>query len=222
MNEKKFFILVIIFDSLIILSSAFGTISALSGFYFMVNVERMASAPYFLTFTGLSNLFVGLVAVTCLVVRLIRKDVKLPLWAFLLKLSSVSMITVTMLTTACYLVPTTGSSWWRLYVNSNLINHLVTPVLAIVSYMIFERKMDFKYKFVPLTIIPLVIYEIIYLIRAVPHYNPSGEVDLYYDIYAVTRVGIVPLFGFVILFLAFALLLSTGFYFQNRKKRIKE
>ena len=219
MNDKRFYILTLVFDSIIIASSAFGTISALVGFYFMMDVERMASAPYFCTFTGLSNLYVGLVALTCLIVRIVKKEAKLPLWAFLLKLSSVSMIGVTMLTTAVYLVPSAKESWWRLYVNANLINHLVTPVLAFIGYVVFEKKMEFKYKFVPLTIVPLFIYIIFYLIRAIPHYNPSGEVDLYYDIYAVTRVGIIPLFGFILVFLGLALLLSTGLYFQNQKKK---
>ena len=219
MNEKKVFILTLIFDFLLIFCSCFSTTCTLTNCYFMIDVERMATAPYLLTFTGLSNLFIGVVALACLIARLIRKQRELPSWLFIIKLSSVSMIIITLLTTSCYLVPASKDSSWRLYVNSNLFNHLITPVLAIIAFLIFEKPTNIKYRYVPLALIPLLIYSVIYLCRAIPNYDPSREVNLYYDIYGLTRFGIPATIGFLFGFIAAALLFSTILYFLNRLKK---
>ncbi len=85
MNQKTYFILSVVLDCVLISCSAFSTLSTVFKFYFMINVERMASAPYFVTFTGLSNVFIGVAAILCLVCRLINKSNKLPILVFLIK-----------------------------------------------------------------------------------------------------------------------------------------
>ncbi len=128
------------------------------------------------------------------------------------------MILITLLATLCYLVPSTGNSWWRLYVNANLFNHLLTPLIAMSAYFLVEAKYSFKYKYVLASIIPMLIYGTMYLIRALPHYDPSKKADLYYDIYGFTRFGVFATFGILILFILLAGLIATGLLFARKDK----
>lgn len=219
MNEKRLYVGTIVSDCVLIASSAFGTTAAACGFLFMVNAGRLTDAPYFVTFTALSNLFAGLVAILCLIFRLAKKERALPIWLFLTKVSSVSMVMVTMLTTACYLVPSAGAEWWRLYINSNLFNHLITPLLALTGFMIFGKRVEVKFPYIFFTAIPLVIYGIFYLARALPHQGPNGEVDLYYDIYGLMRLGVGVTIGFLGVFILLALGIAIGLYFWNRSRK---
>ena len=219
MKEKRLYIATLIFDILIIGCSIFGVLAALFDIRFMVDYARLAKAPFLTTFTGLSNLFIGLVAIVTLIFRIKDKKIELPLWLYLIKLSSVSMIMITCLTTICYLTPSAGSEWWRLYINSNIFNHAINPLLALVAFIIFEKKMNFGFINVLYTLIPLLVYEIFYLIRALPNYDPSQEVDLYYDVYGVMRFGALGVILFFIGFLVFGFGLSTALYFINKAKK---
>lgn len=217
-SEKKMYATAIANDALIFLCSTFATFATMFDFYFMYNVERASSAPYFFTFTGLSSVYAGVAALIALLVRIITKKRELNTVFYFIKLSSCVVISITFLTTAIYLAPTLASSWWRLYVNSNLINHLIIPILVVVGFIFLETRPNTKYVKVLYTLIPIVIYEVIYLIRAYSHYNPE-VVDLYYDIYGLTRFGIIPTIVFVFLFLAVGLGVATGLYFLNKPKK---
>ena len=218
MSPRKSLTLLLVWDTILVLCSAFSTGATLAGFRFMVDVPRMAEAPYLVTFTGLSNLFVGVVALLCFAARLIRKDPRLPGWAFILKLSSVGMILITFLVTAVYLTPATGGEWWKLYVNSGFFNHALTPLLAIVGFLVFERKVTLKWPFVFFAAVPVVAYETLYTVRVLTHYDPAGT-PLYYDIYGFARFGLWAYAGFLVMFLCLGAGFSFLFYWQNARKR---
>ncbi|MDY6430812.1 MAG: hypothetical protein SPL00_03380 [Bacilli bacterium] len=222
MKKNSRYILTLITDLVLVAFSVFSTSATLTKFYFMINVERLATAPYLLTFTGLSNLFIGIVALICLISRVVLRQVKLPKWIFILKLSSVSMITITLLTTVCYIVPSLGDTAWRMFINANLFNHLLTPICAICFFMIFEENAKIGYPYVLYSLIPMTIYSVFYLIRALPHYDPNQEVNLYYDIYGLTRMGIAATVGFLFAFHLVTLAVSTGLYFQNKSKKLRK
>lgn len=221
MEERKSLILLLIWDAILVFCSAFSTTATLTGFHFMVDVPRMAEAPYLVTFTGLSNLFVGIAALLCFATRIVWKDPRLPVWAFLVKLGSVSMILITFLVTSAYLTPATGESWWKLYVNAGFFNHALTPVLAIVGFLAFERKVKVHRLHVLFTLIPMAAYEILYSVRVFSHYDPNVETPLYYDIYGFARFGIWAYFGFLLLFLVLGAAFSFLFRLQNGRKKEK-
>ena len=208
--------LIVIFDFAVFISSAFALIAIFTDFRFMVDIPRLASIPYLLTYTGLSNLFIGLVCLLCVLYRIIYKVDKLPQWLFIVKVVFLSQITITFLITALYLSPNLGSDWWKLYNNAGLFNHFITPVLAIVGFLFFERKGEMKWFHCFFAIAPIVIYAIIYIINVYAHLNPDGSTSLTYDIYGFFRYGVWVFVLFLLFFYATAFGLSLLFKLENK------
>ena len=219
MDKKLRWVLALISDGLLAALSAFGVFSSAFGFNFMADLGRLTTAPFFVTFTGLSNVLIGLVALTCFIVRLIRKDVALPSWLFVTRLAATSCISFTMLVTAAYLAPSVGEEWWRLYINSSLFNHFFTPAWAIASFMLFEERTSLKYPCCLYSMIPMAAYGIFYLIRAYTHVDASGNIDLHYDVYGLARWGLAGTIGFMFAFLALNLGIASLLYLQNCCKK---
>ena len=216
--ERKV-LLPILFDALVALSAAIGVISILAHWNFMVDVERLTDAPFLATFTGLSNIAVGIVALICLLFRLLKRPRSLPTPLFILKLCFSSLILITFLITATYLLPSTGSQWWRLYVNGSFFNHFLTPVLAILTFVLIEPKSELKFRICLFTMIPMACYEIFYMVRAYTHVDPSGKIDLYYDIYGFARWGLFATIGLMFAFLATCVVFSALLLWLNGLKR---
>ena len=194
----------------------FALISIFTDFRFMVDVPRMASIPYLMTFTGLSNLFIGLVCLVCACYRLIYKVDVLPKWLFMVKIIFLANITITFLITAIYLSPNLGADWWKLYVNASLFNHFFTPVLAIVSFLIFEKKVETKWYHCFYSLIPIAIYGVMYTINVYTHLNPDGSTSLIYDIYGFFRYGIGVFIPFLLFFFGAAFGLTILYRFENK------
>ena len=184
----------------------------------MVNLDRMTEAPFLSTFTGLSNILVGLVALICLFVRLRMKSRRLPRWLFVTKLVSVAEIMVTFLITAAYLAPSVGAQWWRLYVNASLFNHFLTPVLAIAGFLVWEEKGTLRYPCCFFTSIPMGAYATFYAFNCYTHVDASGQVDLRYDIYGLTRWGPWMLALLALGFLALSIGMATALFLLNKRK----
>ena len=121
-NQKKF-LAIIILDLITCVSMILGITFSIFDVRFMANYPRLSSLPILMTFTGLSNVFIGLVCLGCAIYRLYRKETKLSKPLFLLKIIALADITITFVITATYLSINLGSSWWRLYINNNLFNH---------------------------------------------------------------------------------------------------
>ena len=213
------FILALCSDALLVGLSAFGVFSTVFGFNFMANLERLSAAPFFVTFTGLSNAAMGLIALVCFIVRLLHKNAALPSWLFVTRLAGTAAISITMLITAAYLAPSVGEEWWRLYINASLFNHFFTPAWSIASFMLFEERSKLRYTYCFFSMIPMVAYGVFYLIRAYTHVDPSGSIDLYYDIYGLARWGLGGTIGLLLAFLALDFGLTSLLYLQNHCKK---
>ena len=185
----------------------------------MIDYGRLTETPFLFTFTGLSNLAIGVVALLCFITRLVRKEAKLPEPVFLIKMVFTALLCITFLVTAVYLAPSVGSEWWRLYINSSLFNHLLTPLLALCSFLFLEAKTSLPYRSCFLSMIPMGCYGIFYLIRAYTHVDASGHIDLYYDVYGLARWGLAGTIGFFLGFLALAFGLTSLLYLQNTHKK---
>lgn len=82
-------------------------------------------------------------------------------WAWLLKYIGTAAVTVTMLTVFLFLWPSVGSLK-PLLEKSGLFLHLITPLLAIISFSFFEKRgMDLMTAIMGM--LPVVIYGILYL-----------------------------------------------------------
>ena len=172
-----------------------------------------------MTFTGLSNVFIGLVCLGCAIYRIIKKEITLPAYLLLIKIIALADITITFVITATYLAPSIGSNWWRLYINNNLFNHFLTPLLAVITFLILERYREFSWKYCFLSLVPLLLYGVLYLTNVYTHLTPEGKTDLTYDIYGFCRFGTGILVLFLIGFMAISFGLTLLYWFLNKQKR---
>ncbi len=103
-------------------------------------------------FTVLSNL---LCAVSAVLICLAPDA----LWAWTLKFVGTAAVTVTMLTVLFFLGPAYG--YKALLSGSDLIMHLVTPLLALASFLVFERRQE-SLLLAFLGLLPVALYGVLY------------------------------------------------------------
>ena len=219
MENKRGFIAIIVLDLLVCISMVIGISLTIFDVRFMVDLPRLSSQSIFMTFTGLSNVFIGLVCLGCAIYRIIKKEITLPAYLLLIKIIALADITITFVITATYLAPSIGSSWWRLYINNNIFNHFLTPLLAVITFLILERYREFSWKYCFLSLVPLLLYGVLYLTNVYTHLTPEGKTDLTYDIYGFCRFGTGILVLFLIGFMAISFGLTLLYWFLNKQKR---
>ena len=88
-------------------------------------------------FTTLSNVLCAIVSLIAFVCALCG-GLPLPFWALLLKYVGTAAVTVTMLTVFLFLGPT-SHDWKGLLTGTPFFLHLLCPVLALVSFLVFEK-----------------------------------------------------------------------------------
>ena len=219
MKKNKKFLALTILDITTFILMVIGISFSIFDVRFMANYPRLSSLPILMTFTGLSNVFIGLVCLACAVYRVVKKDIAIPKALFITKIIALADITITLLVTAFYLSPSLGSSWWRLYINNNIFNHLLTPVVAIITFILLEEYVETDWKDCFFSLVPLVLYGIFYIINVYTHLTPEGKTDLTYDIYGFCRFGIFFLILFLIGFLATSFGLTYLYRLINKKKK---
>ena len=145
-------------------------------------------------FTVLSNLFCALTALILMACELFGI---MPLWAVVLKYMGTVAVTVTFLTVFLYLLPASRSLEGLLNTWPELIMHLITPVLAILSFLCFEKK-GLSGWVVLLGLLPVLLYGWLYLDRAVATkawpdiygFNKNGKWRLSFGIMAIGTVAV--------------------------------
>lgn len=159
-------------------------------------------------FTNISNLTVGAIAIfniVFLVWSLIKKDIVFPKVLSIIKLVGLSMTTLTFFTVLFVIAPLT--SYKEMYENVRFITHLVVPILVVVSYLFFEEKTLFEWKYSFFGAVPMVIYGMVYIPNVV-------FLKTWPDLYKINTHGL--WFLFVILFCIADLLVALGLYFLKR------
>ncbi len=130
-------------------------------------------------FTVLSNL---LCAAAALIVVLCRLGGDLPYWAGVLKYVGTAAVTVTLMTVVCFLGRTLG--WKPMFTGPDLWLHLVCPVLAIVSLLLWDKPaMPFRTVFLGFAPVPL--YGVMYIYRVLR----APEARRWKDFYGFNRSG---------------------------------
>lgn len=148
-------------------------------------------------FTVLSNLFCGFTALILLISELFGA---MPPWAVTLKYMGTAAVTVTLLTVFLYLLPASRSVQGLLGNGPEFIMHLITPVLAILSFLCFEQG-DLSAWIIPLGVLPVVIYGWVYLVRVVIHrtwedmygFNRNGQWKLSFSLMTLGAVAVAVL-----------------------------
>jgi len=114
-------------------------------------------------FTVLSNLFCALTALVLLLCELFGA---MPAWAVVFKYVGTAAVTVTLCTVFFFLLPASRSLDGLLTPWPEFIMHLVTPALAILSFLCFERGSMTAWA-IPLGVLPVLLYGWLYLDRVV-------------------------------------------------------
>ena len=113
-------------------------------------------------FTTLSNL---LCAAACLLTALAINAGGIPEWIWMLKYIGTAAVTVTMLTVLFFLAPTFGKGALKVLLSgTDLFMHLINPLLALVSFCVFEKRgMSFGQSLWGM--LPVVLYGPVYLYK---------------------------------------------------------
>ena len=148
-------------------------------------------------FTVLSNLFCALTALILLIAELFGT---MPAWAVTLKYAGTVAVTVTLLTVFLYLLPVSRSLEGLLARWPETVMHLVTPALAIFSFLCFEKK-GLSAWIIPLGLVFVLLYGWLYLDRVVAAkawpdiygFNKGGKWKLSFSLMTVGTIVIAVL-----------------------------
>ena len=144
--------------------------------------ERLKTALRF--FTCQSNV---LCAAGCLLTAVFTVAGEVPEWVWLLKYTGTAAVTVTLLTVFLFLAPSIGEGWEKKLLTGtahDLAMHLITPVLAIVSFSAFERRgMTFTQSLTGL--LPVFLYGLLYIRKII--YAPAEK--RWEDFYGFNKGG---------------------------------
>ena len=148
-------------------------------------------------FTVLSNLFCALTALILLIFELFGA---MPAWAVTLKYMGTVAVTVTLLTVFLYLLPATRSLQGLLNTWPETVMHLITPALAILSFLCFEKK-GLSAWIIPLGLVFVLLYGWLYLDRVVVAkawpdiygFNKGGKWKLSFSLMTVGTIVIAVL-----------------------------
>lgn len=181
----------LILNVIITLLVLLGSIFMFVGFTFMPanKVLEAAGVEIFKFYTVDSNVLVGVTSLILLIYEfmfLTKKIDNIPNIIYILKFIATSAITLTFVTTLVFLTPQYGL--YAMYNNTNLIFHLIVPVLALISYIYYEKH-DNKYKYAILGIIPMFIYSIYYAAMIIVNLNNDG-LTIKYDFYGFLQGNI--------------------------------
>ncbi len=147
------------------------------------HAKRASARVVLRYFTALSNLFC---AAASLAVAVCRVCGTMPAAVGVLKYVGTAAVTVTLLTVVCFLGPTIG--YKPLFSGPDLWLHLICPVLAIVSLLLWDKP-PMPFGAVILGALPVPVYGVVYLRRVL--FAP--EERRWPDFYGFNRGGKWPL-----------------------------
>ena len=135
-------------------------------------------------FTCLSNI---LCAAACLLTAVFAAAGEIPGWVWLLKFVGTAAVTLTMLTVFLFMAPSIGKGWAKELLTgqaSDFFMHLVNPVLALVSFCVFEKRGMTFLQALP-GVMPIILYGILYAYKVL--HAPEG--NCWNDFYGLARGG---------------------------------
>ena len=174
--------------------------------YTFIDLTSRGVANRFMYYTNISNTTIGVISLVNLVFLLLLfiKDKEYPKILSIIKFIGISMTTLTFFV-ILFTIPIYGLD--RAYGKDKIITHLIAPLLVAISYICFEEKTQFKWKYTFLTLVPTTIYVIIYITNVV-------FLKTWKDIYSVNTKGLWYLFVIIALVSDFAL--AQGLYFLKK------
>ena len=192
-------------------------IFGISIYCLVVFIKCLSSQPEdnrFIYFTNVSNLSVGFISLfsgALLLVSVIKGQMILPKFMAIIKFIGISMTTLTFFTVLFVLAPMTN--YPRMYSDVKFFTHLIIPVFAMISYLFFEDKYFFNWKWTLFGLIPFAVYSTIYAISVV-------AIKSWPDIYQINKNGLWYLFLIAFYIADFVVLQGTYFLKKLLLKRL--
>ena len=194
----------------------FTGIKFMHGHEIALDVSKMEMFKFF---TIDSNILMGLIALLFAVqeYKVITKKKKfIDSKYYLLKLMATSAVSLTFFIVFAYLGNIAEYGLSSLLMNSNLFLHLITPIVSILTFIIFERTSSIKLKEVIWGILPTVIYGIGYLLNILIHME-NGKVSPRYDFYWFVQGGVKAAIIVVPIIFGISYLISLVLWRFNKK-----
>ena len=220
---KKKIIVSLIFNSLIFVLVFFCSFCALFDYKFITNPATISFKPYFSIFqyfTTDSNIFLGIVSAVMMgfeISCLAKRKYELPKSILFFKLIATTTVTLTMLTTIFYLAPRDPAGYFNKFQDSNLFFHLIVPILALISFLCFEKTNKLSKKSPVIAILPVIVYAIYYAINGFLHFQ-NGIVSADYDFYGFFDAGLIFAIILIPIMLFATYLISVVLWFVNKKE----
>ncbi len=210
-----------IYNILIFIIVLLGTIFMITGYQFMTNSTTLIASGLsaFKYFTVDSNIIAGIASLIMIIYehQVISKKRKIiPKYVYVFKYISTVAVMLTFIVTLFYLAPIFGSKFYTLYLNTNLLFHLIVPILCLISFIRYEKGyINFKDTF--LGLIPMGIYAIYYVINILVHLN-NGQIDKVYDWYSFVIGGPLTIIIAVLIITCITYLISYLIWKFNKKE----
>ena len=185
-------------------------------------VLTTSGAEMFKFFTIDSNVLMGVIALfTALQLRQVirgqREDLSTACYVWYL--AGTVGVTLTMLVTVFFLEPTMAPQFglFALFAGSNFLLHLFNPLLAIVTFTVFEKTRKIPFRHTLTGIVPMVLYAVFYLANCMRH-AVNGMVDIAYDWYGFLAGGVKTIWIVIPVIFLFTWLISIALWRLNRRK----
>lgn len=185
-------------------------------------VLTTSGAEMFKFFTIDSNVLMGIIALfTALQLRQVirgqREDLSTACYVWYL--AGTVGVTLTMLVTVFFLEPTMAPQFglFSLFAGSNFLLHLFNPLLAIVTFTVFEKTRKIPFRHTLTGIVPMVLYAVFYLANCMRH-AVNGMVDIAYDWYGFLAGGVKTVWIVIPVIFLFTWLISIALWRLNRRK----
>jgi len=182
-NNNRKLIPSLVFNSLIVLTTIMGIL-----IIWAIRQEGTSTLKYF---TTLSNLVMGVVSfiyMLFLIDILKNKRNEIPKAMHIVKYCGTVLVAMTMIVVLFILLPGAAvvqphAVWRALFNGSSTLFHFVTPILAIVTLLLFEHPNNkFKFNECLYGLILIGIYMVIYAVLALTHIT-EGKIQKGYDWY---------------------------------------
>jgi len=208
----------LVLNLLIVLFVSIATLCMFLGIKFMPDKTLLQATKIemFKFYTVDSNLLMGVISLILSIkeINLLKNKIEtIPTSVYILKLVGTASITITFLVTLLFLAPQYG--FYAMYNNSNLFFHLIVPLLALISFILFE-KFDSKYRYSLFGLIPVGLYSIYYGAMIFFHFDGKDSL-LKYDFYGFLRGNINNVFITLPLLYIIGYSISTLVLFLNKK-----
>ena len=180
--------------------------------WFFVTPER--GSRLFVYFTVDSNVLCALGSLAVLICRLCPKyRRRVPRPVLLLKMTGTAAVALTFLVVLLFLGPFAG--YGRMYDSYNLHMHLVTPLCAVVSFLLLDGEGTYSRREALLGGIPAAVYGIVYFVQVIVRGQANGG---WSDFYRFNMFGLWPVSGIAVIGGAFGLSLLLRVLFQRIRK----